>query len=417
MMKVTKIRDIAKVRRGASPRPIDDPKYFGGEVGWVRIADVTASNKYLRRTTDYVSPLGEAHSVRVDKGDLIISIAGTVGRPIIVDMAACIHDGFVQIFDLKETETEYLYYFLKHVEKGLYRFGQSGTQTNLNSDIVGNIELNWFPKLEQARIAEILSTADGAIARTEALIAKYQRIKTGLMQDLLTRGIDANGNIRSKATHRFVVKNGIEVPEEWEIDLLMTNAEVYGGKRLPSGHSYSESSYGFKYLRVLDFFKKDVDYYSLENLYEETFEALKRYEIKPGELFISIAGSIGYIGVLRPTRSDRFILTENALRIIPSDKIIPEYLSLLMNSETVQKQIWSETGTGGGVPKLALHRVQSLKIYIPNKIEQKCILDIIQANDDYLKNLNTNLNKLHALKSGLMQDLLSGRVRVKVNNG
>lgn len=98
-MPIKKIGELAKVRRGASPRPIDDPKYFGGEVGWVRIVDVSASRKYLQTTSQYVSPLGESLSVRVDKGDLIMSIAGTVGRPILIDIPACIHDGFVHLYD------------------------------------------------------------------------------------------------------------------------------------------------------------------------------------------------------------------------------------------------------------------------------------------------------------------------------
>ena len=88
-------------------------------------------------------------------------------------------------------------------------------------------------KSEQTRIAEILSTADKAMAHTEALIAKYQRIKTGLMQDLLTKGIDEHGNIRSKVTHKFVVKNGIEVPEEWDVDSLGLYCNLHNNLRKP----------------------------------------------------------------------------------------------------------------------------------------------------------------------------------------
>ena len=97
--------------------------------------------------------------------------------------------------------------------------GQGSTRYNLSkTELLNNLFLDIPSKPEQIRIAEILSTADEAIEQTEKLIAKYQRIKTGLMQDLLTRGIDKHGNIRSKATNKFVVKNGIEVPEEWEVN-------------------------------------------------------------------------------------------------------------------------------------------------------------------------------------------------------
>jgi type I restriction enzyme, S subunit len=158
-----RIGSFAKVRRGASPRPIDDPKYFGGKVGWVRIADVTASNKYLRTTTQYVSELGEKNSVRVDKGDLIMSICGTIGRPVIVDMPACIHDGFVQLYDIEDSDTEFLYYSLQFAEEALGAKGQSGTQTNLNTSIVSEFEVFHPPRREQESIASVLSCIDRAI--------------------------------------------------------------------------------------------------------------------------------------------------------------------------------------------------------------------------------------------------------------
>jgi type I restriction enzyme S subunit len=128
MSEKSKIGNHAKIRRGASPRPIGDPMYFGGTVGWVKISDVTSAKKYLRKTAQYVSPLGESLSVRVDCGDLIMSICATVGRPVIVDMPACIHDGFVQFYDVHNDDKEYMYYLLQFHEKDLERKGQPGTQ-------------------------------------------------------------------------------------------------------------------------------------------------------------------------------------------------------------------------------------------------------------------------------------------------
>lgn len=228
-----KIGSFSKVRRGASPRPIDDPKYFGGDVGWVRIADVTASKKFLRKTTQYVSELGEKNSVRVDRGDLIMSICGTIGRPVIIDIPACIHDGFVQLYDIKDSDTEFLYYSLQFSEEALKAQGQSGTQTNLNTSIVSELEIFHPPREEQARIGAVLSCIDRAIEQAEALIAKQQRIKTGLMQDLLTKGIDAHGNIRSEAAHEFKDSPLGRIPKEWEareLDDIVSPARpiVYG---------------------------------------------------------------------------------------------------------------------------------------------------------------------------------------------
>ena len=85
---------------------------------------------------------------------------------------------------------------------------------------IENIDLPFPPKSEQTKIAEILSTVDQAIEQTEALIAKQQRIKTGLMQDLLTRGIDEDGNLRSEETHEFKDSPLGRIPVEWDVKLL-----------------------------------------------------------------------------------------------------------------------------------------------------------------------------------------------------
>ena len=230
MNNIRSIGSFAKVRRGASPRPIHDPRYFGGDVGWVRISDVTQRNyKYLQQTTQYLSKLGESKSLRVDKGDLVMSICATVGKPIIVDMAACIHDGFVQLYDLQDTDTEYLFYLLQFHEKNFEKRGQPGTQVNLNTTIVES-ELVFFPKFEQQqKIAKILTTVDNLIEKTQALIGKYTAIKQGMMADLFTRGIDLSGTPDTNPNYgqlRPSYEQAPElykqtelgwVPKEWEV--------------------------------------------------------------------------------------------------------------------------------------------------------------------------------------------------------
>jgi type I restriction enzyme S subunit len=214
-----RIDAIADVRRGASPRPIGDPKYFGGEVGWVRISDVTRTTRFLRETEHYVSPLGESLSVRVKPGDLVMSICGTLGRPIIIDMPACIHDGFVQFSNLRDADTTFLFYALQHAERAFYGMGQPGTQTNLNTSLVGRHRIFTPKREEQLRIAEILSTLDEAIEQTEALIGKYQSIKTGLMHNLFTRGLTPDGRLRptrADAPHLYKESPLGWIPKEWE---------------------------------------------------------------------------------------------------------------------------------------------------------------------------------------------------------
>lgn len=190
---ITTIGKLSQVKRGASPRPIQDPKWWGGKVGWVRISDVTASRKYLYKTSDYLSEAGVEKSVRIKPGEVILSICATIGKPIIINVDVCIHDGFVWFDNLsKLVDKEYLYYYFVSKESELSAKRQSGTQGNLNTNIVSEQSICLPPLKEQKKIAAILAFVDSAIEKTEAKDEKWQKLKKGLTQDLLTGKVRVN---------------------------------------------------------------------------------------------------------------------------------------------------------------------------------------------------------------------------------
>ena len=181
--------ELCDIRRGASPRPIKDTKWFAEEGrGWVRISDVTASETVqLTKTTQYLSPEGVAKSVPVEPGELIMSICATIGVPRIIGIPVCIHDGFV-VFRKTEgrINREFLYHFIELVTERLKNSGQPGTQKNLNTTIVGNIQVPRITLAEQSQIASVLDEADSFISETRRDITKLRAEKKALMQQLLT---------------------------------------------------------------------------------------------------------------------------------------------------------------------------------------------------------------------------------------
>lgn len=185
---VVKIDDISEVKRGASPRPIGEPSYFSENGrGWVRISDVTSTYKYLKKTSQYLSKKGEERSVKVNPGDLIMSICATIGKPIIVDMEACIHDGFVWFCELSKTvDVEYLFYVLQRNEETFSSKRQTGTQGNLNTTLVGRTQIPLPPMGDQKKIAEVLGAVDDRLEVLRKRKEKLERLKRGLMEDLLT---------------------------------------------------------------------------------------------------------------------------------------------------------------------------------------------------------------------------------------
>lgn len=195
--RIFSIRQLSLVKRGASPRPIDDPKFFeeDGEYSWVRIADVTSSKRYLEVTTQRLSRLGQTLSVPLQPGSLFLSIAGSVGKPIITKIKCCIHDGFVYFPQFKGN-SEFLFYILASGQPfgGLGKFG---TQLNLNTDTVGSIHIGYPPEDEQAHIVAFLdrdtARIDGLIEKINNSIELLREYRTALISAAVTGQIDVRG--------------------------------------------------------------------------------------------------------------------------------------------------------------------------------------------------------------------------------
>ena len=182
---IKKLGDVCEIKRGASPRPISDSKWFDedSKIGWVRISDVTKSNKYLEKTEQYLSNAGISKSRLVKKGNMIMSICATIGKPIYTNFDVCIHDGFV-VFENLTLDKEFLYYYLDFIQLNWYKYGQPGIQVNLNSEIVNN-ESVLVPVIEeQIKIADFLSKFDEKIKLENELLTQYENQKKYLLQNL-----------------------------------------------------------------------------------------------------------------------------------------------------------------------------------------------------------------------------------------
>lgn len=191
---VKKIKHLSNVRRGASPRPIDNPVYFDeeGQYAWVRIADVSASDMYLTQTTQRLSELGSSLSVKMEPGSMFLSIAGTVGKPCITNIQCCIHDGFVYFPNYKQN-IKYLYFIFDTGEpyKGL---GKMGTQLNLNTDTVGGIHIPVPPIYEQGELVRYIERKvneyNELIRMIKEQIQKLKEYRQSLIYEAVTGKID-----------------------------------------------------------------------------------------------------------------------------------------------------------------------------------------------------------------------------------
>ncbi len=300
-----------------------------------------------------------------------------------------------------------IFYNLEH--KDIQSFIVGGTRSKLNQSALRSITLTLpTSKAEQTKIAEILSTVDPAIEQTEALIAKQQRIKTGLMQDLLTRGIDEHGNLRSEQTHQFKDSPLGRIPVEWEaVPLskvtckLITYGIVQPGANIPDG---------VPFIQTKDLSKGNLDANQMDRTSVDIHTAYQRSSIRSGDLVIGIRASVGLVAEVPKTLDDTNI-SRGVARLSPSKDMVGRYLFWTMQARHIQNSIKSEI-KGSTYPEITLPALRSILVPVPNCQEQDYIAKNIDAVDSLIDEIDCHFHKLRLLKTSLMQDLLTGKVRV-----
>ncbi|WP_295947249.1 restriction endonuclease subunit S [uncultured Bartonella sp.] len=178
------------ILRGGSPRPIQD--YLTDSplgINWIKIGDVKVDSKYIEHANEKIIPEGENKSRRVKAGDFLLSNSMSFGRPYILKIDGCIHDGWLVIQNYHNVfSTEFLYYYLVSEQTmAQYIHKASGSSVlNLNKDLVSSVEIVYPNQREQSAIAQVLSDMDAEIEKLEKKLSKYQKIKQSMMQELLT---------------------------------------------------------------------------------------------------------------------------------------------------------------------------------------------------------------------------------------
>ena len=381
-------------------------EYMEGMPRYLRITDIGDNCRILFND---IKGLDDENYKRyiLKYGDIVFARTGnTTGKGYVYEEkdGELVYAGFLIKFSInnKIAKSKFIKYIIQSkrywdwVGVMSTRSGQPGINSNEYSSF--NIQIP--PIEEQEKIASILSTVDEQIDNVDELIEKNKELKKGLMQQLLTKGI----------AHTKFKKTEIgEIPEEWEVRKIGDICDVRGGKRLPKGYQLEDENNGFPYIRVADMCMGGVKLSEIKYVPEDAVEKIKNYKISKDDLFISVAGTLGIVGKI-PEELDGANLTENADKLcnIKIDKL---YLMKVLQSELVQSIIDSEKTTNAQ-PKLALTRIKEFLIPVPNNEEQMKISMILSEIDDKIEEYENKKTKIEELKKGLMQRLLTGKIRV-----
>jgi len=307
-------------------------------------------------------------------------------------------------------EQKYLFYWLysPFAQAEIKNRITGSAQPGLSSNFIKNFFLPLPPLPEQRKIAQILETVDNAIEKTEKIIEKYKLIKQGLMQDLLTKGIDEKGNIRSEKTHKFKDSPLGRIPEEWEVVRLeeISNKIIDGTHYTPQ---YTDD--GIPFLRIVDLQSQSINLDSVIRISPQEHKILsKRCLPEYGDILLSKNGTVGISKVVNWTWE--FSIFVSICLIKPKhEKVVNIFLKYFLDSEWIKKQILKRTKQLS-VINLHLEEIRDFLIFLPPLSEQKRIAEILSQIDQAIEKEEKYKQKLERLKKGLMEDLLTGKVRV-----
>jgi len=387
----------------------------------IRTTDLNKTNFTPQRFTDYKG-WNFLKKTALYGNEILIANVGSVGKvyrvPIYPKPMTLAPNMYLLKF-IKEINEDFLFYILssKNFKTNLLKQLGSTTLQAINKDNLRNI-LIFLPKSkkEQKKIAEILSEVDRAITLTKELIEKNKRLKTALMQDLLSYGIDEKGQIRSPQTHKFKPSPLGDIPVEWEcidFDNILNIIDGDRGSNYPTEVDFYQDEYCM-FLNAKNVTKNGFDFSEKSFITKEKNSKLGKGKLKRNDFVLTTRGTVGNIAYFNqyiPFENLRINSGMVILRPLNQD-IIGSFFYEFLKSDFFNSQK-NQVIFGSAQPQLTVKQIQKFILIFPkSKTEQQKIADILSSQDEKIEKLKNKLTKLNHLKTSLMQDLLSGKVRV-----
>ena len=292
--------------------------------------------------------------------------------------------------------------------------------TRLTLEKIKAFKIPLPPLSHQRKIARILTTVDRLIEQTERLIAKSQAIKQGMMHDLFTRGVDSTGHLRPTPTEAPDLYKPSElgfIPKEWEVGRVGDHLEGIEQGWSPDCESEPASAGEWGVLKTTAVVWDGFEWRENKRL-PRHLPPLRKYEVRVDDVLMTRGGPnsrVGVVAIVRETR-DKLMISDKIYRLIPKRNLLPGYLALALASEQTQIHLSTlKTGLAESQTNISQEIVRRLWIGLPDRNEQKRICERRQSIDGFQVAQYRSLEKLRLQKTGLMQDLLTGKVRVKVD--
>jgi type I restriction enzyme S subunit len=305
-------------------------------------------------------------------------------------------------------------------QKAIAYMGGSAGQQRVQAEFFAHFEIPCIGPEDQERIAAVLDAIDALIAKTEAVIAKFKQIRAGLLHDLLTRGIDANGSLRpppDQAPHLYKGSPLGKIPREWEVrgvlDMPPTGRQaILTG---PFGAQLGQSDFrthGVPVLRIGNVQSGHVDWADVQHVTNEKATELSRFRVRTGDLLFARQGATTGRNALADKRAEGALINYHIIRVaVDHGLCLPVFLHAMFNCEHTLRQVNRDKGRGTR-EGINTEQIASIRFALPTVGEQQRSVRCLSEWTTCAERESAAMAKLAALKSGLMSDLLTGRVRV-----
>ena len=384
-----KLKDLAVIKRGASPRPINE---FVSEKGypWLKISDFSLNDKFVYKTKEFIIEAGLKKTRYVKSGTLIVTNSATPGIPIFLMKDMCLHDGFLYFESISpKIDKEYLYYFILNNRSKLIKLGNGSVFVNLKKEILEKYEIE-LPSIDvQHKVARYLSVID-------------EKIK-------LNNEINDNLCEQIKATYKRIIdgSNNLKVTRIGDLPIYVTDYVANGSfaSLKENVTLYQEPNYAY-FIRNTDLKSGNFDVY----VDEHSYNFLSKSTLKGKEIIISNVGDVGSV-FLCPKLNKPMTLGNNVIMIEPEDEKLRYYLYSLFKWFDGYNLIQGIKG-GSAVPKFNKTDFKNIKINLPLEKELEEFNNFVSPYfEKIIQNQDAN-KRLSELRDSLLPKLMSGEIDV-----
>ncbi|WP_081042844.1 restriction endonuclease subunit S [Aeromonas veronii] len=414
---VKSISELGIVIGGGTPTR-DISTYWNGNISWITPGEVSKlNNKFVVNSVDKITEQGlyASGANLLPEGSLLVTSRATLGARAICSKPMATNQGFKSIVFNKRSDASFYYHFFGLLKTEMARRASGTTFLEISSKEFSSIPLPYPPDNERTKIAHILDTVDTEIQQTELLIEKLQLVKQGLLNDLLTRGIGVDGQLRPTFQQEpsLYKKSPLGwIPKDWVVSMVSKEFDVNSGITL--GPHRSPNRNPQKYLRVANIHRDQLILNDISELEASETEVINK-SIELHDLLV-VEGHASTDEIGRCAIADETVvgmLFQNHLFRLRAKKINPFFGLLWMNSSFAKHYWRCEAATSSGLNTINRTKLNEMHVAVPQPYEQNEIVKVASDSKLRLQQERCLLSKLQDKKSAIMNDLLTGRVRVE----